>query len=187
MIDLETVDNGLLQIGAVAFDFNAVLEPLEHLQKDPLCFAVTVADVRIPHDHFWGKPEQKAALRSIHLGSTARLDEALSAFAAWVPRNLGKKARVWAKPPAFDLSFLRVQFAAFDIECPWHYRQEHDLRTLTWVAQHIYGVDFKFPSIENTGLIQHNGLHDAAIQATIAQAALRTVTGFKRKMDRLAS
>ena len=71
MVDLEVVEEDLLQIGAVAFDFNAVLEPLEHLQKDPLCFAVTVADVRIPHGHFWAKSEQAGALPEV-CGDAAR-------------------------------------------------------------------------------------------------------------------
>lgn len=185
-IDIEVVDNDLLQIAAVAFDFDrGVLEPIEHLQKDPLCFSRTIpyALKDINPDHFWAKQEQKPALDSLMKGKHSNLECALYDFATWVPRNLGKKARVWAKPPAFDLSFLRRGFEKYIIECPWHYSQEHDVRTLMWVAQHVYGVDFKVPSIENTGLVKHNALHDAALQATLAQAALRTVTGFRRKFD----
>ena len=161
------------------------MEPIEHLQKDPLCFSRTMPEAlaSMKPGHFWSMPAQTEALSSVLKGDQSGVEDAMYALATWVPRNLGKKARVWAKPPGFDLAFLRRLFDKYCIECPWQYKQEHDVRTLMWVAQHVYGVDFKVPSIENTGLVKHNALHDAALQATLAQAALRTVTGFRRKFD----
>jgi hypothetical protein len=201
MLDVETLGpppyGRLLQIGAVGFDFNKVLEPHELLQRNLLIFDMIIdTDVggegtgpylsatTTDNDTvaWWLKPEQRAAYDAINLSNGRGTPlECLTQFSGWVSRNLGKKARVWAKPPLFDIQILRHSFKAVGLECPWQHRQEACLRTLLWTAGHVSPLSkMVVPSIEAAGLIKHYALHDASIQATVAQAALRTLTTFQR-------
>jgi hypothetical protein len=195
MIDVETwatsADAALLQVGAVAFDFDHTLEPHEHLQRESLIFTGTVEPsfeysgaVRYDADTqaWWAHAERQRAMCSI-LEMAGRDDAkpVLERFADWVSRNVGRQARVWAKPPIFDLAVLRHNFTVFGVECPWHFRQEADLRTLAWAAQHVLGAEFHVPDIVGAGMIKHNALHDAAVQATLAQAALRALVLHERR------
>lgn len=193
-IDVETWatsnDAALFQIGAVAFDFNDTLECHEHLQRDTLVFSGTIepfveyAGVKYSAETqaWWHHADQAHALSSVlEMPDRGSAKEILEKFAAWVPRNLGKRARVWAKPPGFDLKILRHNFEVFGIKCPWDHRQEACVRTITWAAQHVLGVEFRVPSIDGAGLIKHNALHDAAQQATVTQAALRALILHERK------
>jgi hypothetical protein len=97
---------------------------------------------------------------------------------------LGKRGKMWALPPQFDLRIIRGNYAwaASHVPVPWHYSQEHDLRTLLWLATKLPQANFKAPSMEGKGLIPHFALHDAAKQAVLAQAAYRalTLTGAQR-------
>ncbi len=201
MLDVETLGpppyGRLLQIGAVGFDFNKVLEPHELLQRNLLIFDMVVdtdldyndADQYLKktttdyHTHdWWHKPEQAAAREAILLSPRRGSPrECLTQFSGWISRNLGKKARVWAKPPLFDVQILRHSFEVLGLECPWQHRQEACLRTLMWIAGHVAPLSkLSVPSIESAGLIRHYALHDAAGQACLAQAALRTLTTFQR-------
>jgi hypothetical protein len=192
MVDVESLGpppyGRLLQIGAVGFDFNKILEPHELLQRNLLIFDMVVdvdhdtpdtekflSATRIDQDtlDWWSLPAQQEAVVSINLSPRRGTPlECLTSFSSWIKRNLGKKARVWAKPPMFDLGLLRYSFQIVGLKCPWDHRQEACLRTLLWTAKHANPLDFKVPSITTAGLIPHYGLHDAAEQATLAQAAM---------------
>src|ERR1019366_5587424 len=196
MVDVESLGpppyGRLLQIGAVGFDFNKVLEPHELLQRNLLIFDMVVdtdhasADTaqfiehtRIDTDtiKWWNEPSQDEARNAIHLSPRRGTPlECLTAFSSWIKRNLGKKARVWAKPPMFDLGLLRYSFQIAGLKTPWAHRQEACLRTLLWTAKHAMSLEFKVPAITHTGLIPHYGLHDAAEQVTLAQAAMAGLT-----------
>jgi hypothetical protein len=200
MLDVETLGpppyGRLLQIGAVGFDFNKVLEPHELLQRNLLIFDMIIdTDVggegtgpylsatTTDNDTvaWWLKPEQRAAYDAINLSNGRGTPlECLTQFSGWVSRNLGKKARVWAKPPLFDIQILRHSFKAVGLECPWQHRQEACLRTLLWAANHVLPQEFRVPSVMAAGLIRHYGLHDAAQQATLAQSAMRAITRLQR-------
>jgi hypothetical protein len=192
MVDIEALGpppyGRILQIGAVGFDFNKVLEPHELLQRNLLIFDMVIDldhdtpdtnkfcdATRLDQDtlDWWNEPSQEAARTAINLSPRRGTPlECLTAFSSWIKRNLGKKARVWAKPPMFDLGILRYSFQIAGLKCPWAHRQEACLRTLLWTAKHANPLDFKVPSITTAGLIPHYGLHDAAEQVTLAQAAM---------------
>jgi hypothetical protein len=143
-------NNGL---GAVAFEFYTVQEPHEHLQKDPLVF--------------------------LSLGEVDTLARRYERFVEWVPRNLGKRARVWT----FDSrDFYEIDDALSGIlmQLPWHVSQECDIKSLIWAAQQVHGAKFKVPDVTNAGLDPDNPMHMAARHATLLQASMRALMTLAR-------
>jgi hypothetical protein len=168
-IDIETLaptDKAqIIQISAVAFELNgAVCEPHELLQFEDRWLNIYLKDYEGDRDPktlaWWSEPEQADGKR-----------EAMTTLAAFCELWLGKRGKLWALPPTFDLRILRGFYGAFRV--PWHYTQEFDLRTLLWMAEKVPGV--KAPSFEGKGLVKHFALHDAARQATLAQVAYRAL------------
>lgn len=153
MLDLETLAVAptatVLQIGAVNIlkphlDFNITVNPagrqLEYATRD----GNTVA--------FWeGLSEQ---VRSRVLSGTTEIDEALTRFASWLPKN----AKLFCHGAAFDFPILHFHYAANELSLPWHYRNLRCFRTI-W-------EQFKDgPYEKEEPLFEHDALCDAHAQA----------------------
>jgi hypothetical protein len=136
-------------LGAVAFDFYTVQEPHEHLQKDPLVFTSGI-------DRLW-----------------------FERFVEWVPRNLGKRARVWTFDSR-DFYILDDYMKVKVTRLPWDLTQECDIKSLIWAAQNVHGSKFKVPDVTNAGLDLENPLHVAARHATLLQASMRALMTLAR-------
>ena len=158
---LSRSNNGL---GAVAFDFYAVQEPHEHLQKDPLVFAS-------PY-FFTDKPRISRTRLMPNNAEFAR-------FVEWVPRNLGKRARVWTFDSR-DFFDIAAEMDIADQPLPWPIDQECDIKSLIFAAQHVHGSKFKVPDISRAGLDEDNPLHVAARHATLLQASMRALMTLAR-------
>lgn len=140
-------------LGAVAFDFYTVQEPHEHLQKDPLVF----------------------------LSQDEDSGEGFLRFTEWVPRNLGKRARVWTLDSRdFYAIQLAMSIATPLVSVPWGLEQECDIKSLIWAAQNVHGSKFKVPDVTNAGLDLENPLHVAARHATLLQASMRALMTLAR-------
>lgn len=183
-IDIETLGSGpdaqITQIGMVSFDFSyQVQEAVEILNNEDRWLNLYVEDYQGSRDEsnvkFWNAPEQAEAKRGIDLATKIPLTTALDEISAFVNSFLGKRANVWAYPPAFDLRVLRAAYKRVGRECPWHWRQEACLRTLVWTADRVPRNKFKVPDISSQGLVPHNALHDAVEQTLIAQGAYRAL------------
>jgi len=196
MVDIETVGTGtnarITQIGAVAFDFNeGVLEAHELLQMDDRCFNAAL----LPYEgatqdagamKFWADPAQAEALAEIKRMPHVGVDAALSEFTKFCSTWLRSRGKMWAKPPQFDLRIIRETYALRGTDHPWAYNQEHDLRTLMFLAKQVPMVNFKVPDVSEAKLIPHFALHDAVEQAVLAQAAFRSLSAFSRDRSRAA-
>ena len=192
MVDIEvagSTDRGLLmQLSAVAFELGGgVCEPHELLQGDDRWFDAVIepytgGEVGRSNMKFWTAPEQAEAKAHIDAQPKIAIKAALASFSKFVDLWLGKRGKMWALPPQFDLRIIRGSYDMFKQKVPWHYSQEHDLRTLLWLATKLPQANFRAPDMEGKGLIKHYALHDAARQATLAQAAYRalTLTGAQR-------
>jgi hypothetical protein len=195
MIDIETLGPSdraqILQLSAVAFELNgSVCEPHELLQGDDRWIDIVFeldgyGETDSKTEAWWQQPEQiEAAVRIIAQRVRAGVSRSagLEAFAKFVGLWLGKRGKMWALPPQFDHRIVRGNYGMIGEKVPWHYSQEHDLRTLLWLATKLPQANFKAPSMEGKGLIPHFALHDAAKQAVLAQAAYRalTLTGAQR-------
>lgn len=187
-LDLETLGSGkngrIIQIGAVGFDFNeGVLEPHELIQIEDRCFNIRIADYpgateEAGNHTFWNDPANAEALAAIERMPEVPLPVALVKFTKFCNEWLGKRGKMWAKPPQYDLRLLRDAFDLAGIPAPWHYSQEHDVRTLLYVARHVPLTAFKAPDVSGAKLLAHYALHDAVEQAVICQAAFRSLSHF---------
>lgn len=139
------------RIGAVAFDFDGVLEPHEHLQRDMLVYA-SGADIT----------------------DAPRLWD-------WIHRNIGKRAFVWARERSHINWLGAWIELETKLQRPWAPHQIGDLQTLAWAAQHVLGSEFHVPSIALAGLDPEVPLQAAAVDATLIQAALRALILHERR------
>lgn len=199
MVDIETLSpestGRILQVSAIAFELNGkVQDPHELLQYEDRWFDAVIRPYPTGHEdartmQWWASDEPAAAKKLLDARPQEALTSALMRFSAFARHWLGKRGGVWAKPPQFDLRILRATYEAFGYPAPWHYRQEHDLRTLVWVARKVPQVYFQVPSTAGAGLVPHYGLHDAVEQAVLAQAAHRalTLTAAARSRERRAT
>lgn len=185
MADIETFgsrdDAQIMQLSAVAFELNgSVCEPHELLQYEDRWFDAAIAPYDGSRDAsngaFWADPEQAEAFARIQAQPQVYIGRALERFSTFVGDVLGKRGRIWALPPTFDLRIIRGNYKLTPFEVPWRYSQEHDLRTLLWMAAKMPQANVKAPDMTDKGLIKHYALHDAVVQATKAQAAYRALT-----------
>ena len=95
-------------------------------------------------------------------------------FHDWEPK------RVWANSPSFDLSFLRNLFNSADLDTPWTYKQECDVRTLRTLelcdspSNHEM-LSFKPEGTSTELWIQHNGQYDAVYEAYEVHSAVSAI------------
>ncbi|MCH4997843.1 3'-5' exoribonuclease [Pectobacterium carotovorum] len=93
---------------------------------------------------------------------------ALSAFSDWLTdhaESLGT-LHVWANSPSFDCTILKTAFERTDIDVPWNYWNELDVRTMKEIGYSLL-VDVR----PFTGT-RHNALHDAINQAALVSAVM---------------
>lgn len=84
------------------------------------------------------------------------------------------KARLWAKPPEYDVRLLRDAYARVDQRFPFHWRATRDMRTLLEVGQ-LLNMDGATPMVGT----KHNALDDAVHQA---QVVCDVYQAFKRRL-----
>lgn len=190
-IDIETHGTGhnarIIQLSAIGFDFNeGVFEAHELLQMDERCFNYRIApyagaQVDAGALQFWAQPEQRLAKTEIERMPETRIDDVLDAFDKFCGEWLGTRGHMWAKPPSFDLALIQDMYELHGRKVPWGRRQERDLRTLIYLAEQVPLTNFKVPDISQSRLIPHFALHDAAVQAVVAQSAFRSLTRFARQ------
>lgn len=171
----------ILQISAVAFDMDGKInDPHELIQVEDCWFDAVIPGfpglVDMDTAGWWALPPQAAARRVLLRAADERgehLGTALERFSRFIRPRLGKKGGHWANPPTFDLKVVRQHYEFAETPVPWHYRQERCMRTMMTLVKKLSPV--KLPDMGNTGLIRHNGLHDAARQAVLVQAAYRAL------------
>lgn len=168
MIDLETLGTGyrpvILSIGAVEFDyrtgelgreFHERINP-ESSQRDG--FKIDAGTV------VWWMGQSEEARKALFAGGAFEPVEALSIFADW----LGKDKHVWGNGSNFDNRILREAYDLYGMNCPWHYRDDRDMRTFCAM----------FPRVTLTREgIHHDALDDAIFQTQIMHEAWKAGHG----------
>ena len=161
MVDLETLGTGyrpaIFSIGAVEFsirDFSLIGDPF-YIAIDPVnaqeCgFSIDAGTVR------WWMEQSDQARRAAMCGMES-VENALRAFAKWLPRE----SRIWGNGSNFDNRILREAYDLIGIKCPWHYRDDRDLRTFADMHPKV--------QLERGG-VHHNALDDARFQVQCMQA-----------------
>ena len=96
--------------------------------------------------------------------------EAILMFAEWILEVQGDKPpmEIWANSPAFDCAIMKYHFSYMDIEQPWKFFMERDVRTAKALAttMRLNIRTFKNP---------HNALQDALNQQKYVDSVYMTL------------
>ena len=167
MIDLETLGTGpnaaITQIGLAAFN---KLEPdaeilvvTHHLEVQPQMRLG--AEMDYPAIQWW-LTQNEEARRAMTDVKRVFPTEALFAIDLWLTAHVDPKATHWSNSPSFDHVILRSLYnrTTWGSDCPFHYRQEADVRTLRLL----------FPSVPKVvPTVAHQAGYDAKAQALYVQ------------------
>jgi hypothetical protein len=169
MIDLETMGTGyraaIVAIGAVCFD------PYSDEVGDTYYTTATLQsafDLGLRADagaiEFWLKQPDEAR-REITEGG-GMLGVALYHFRDWLPSN----PLVWGNGSNFDCRVLREAYECAGLRCPFHFRDERDMRTIVNFGRDL-GLSIE---VQREG-VHHHALDDAVFQARVIQAWTKTI------------
>ena len=97
--------------------------------------------------------------------------EALFMLSTWIEdiqSNSKEPLEIWANAPSFDCAILKYHFAYMNIECPWPFYMERDVRTVKALAtqMRLNIRTFKNP---------HNALQDARNQQKYVDSVYMTL------------
>lgn len=193
MIDIERIfpevgsPRQLIQVGVVSFDFGFKPQEALEILENPDRWLNILFEYENPEEAydpsvfaFWAAPDRAAPRSLIDKMPVVSADFGLTQLSNFIKQFLGKRAMIWAKPPGFDLRFLRTAYwntfpTTEDDATPWSWSQEACLRTLGWIADRVPRNKFKLPDVTSQGLVAHFGLHDAIEQTILAQGAYRAL------------
>ncbi|MEI7161038.1 3'-5' exonuclease [Pectobacterium versatile] len=100
---------------------------------------------------------------------------AVSKFSDWLTDNAEnlKTLNVWANSPSFDCTILKTAFERTDIDLPWNYWNELDVRTMKEVGFAIMDMgSFLRLGTEKIIGFKHNALDDAISQVALVSAVM---------------
>lgn len=157
MVDLETLGVGyralIVSIGAVEFvpgspetgrEFYAVIDT-ENAQREGM---------RIDASAVMWWLEQSDEARAALQKDPHPLTHVLVDLATWLPKGV----RVWGNGSNFDNRILREAYDLIQMRCPWHYRDDRDMRTY---------MDGRERHAVTRGGTHHNALDDAIFQVQL--------------------
>jgi len=161
MVDLETMATGyraaIVSIGAVVFDVVDGSLGDRFYETINLSTCQSAGQSIDASTVLWWLVQDRGAQSELIHGKMG-LEVALREFARWLPN----KSCVWGNGSNFDNRILREAYELIGRTCPWHYRDDRDMRTLFAFAK-TFGVKSE---ILFTGM-KHNALDDAEHQAEI--------------------
>lgn len=182
MIDLETLspryDAAILSIGAIKFNRNhddkQLFEDIWVHGKTELMTPDRFFELAIvpTHGHIdpdtvrWWFRQSPKALASV-ANAIVSEPEALQQFTNWLGNTRGCK--IWAKSPSADCVWLDNAFKRCNLQLPWSYRSEQDVRTVQTIARDITGKSIKEWKIEGA----HSAIVDCALQVYQVQESFR--------------
>lgn len=111
----------------------------------------------------------------------AQLRDALEKFTAWI--NALKKTHdshnilVWGNGACADNTWMMSAYKACDMEVPWRYYHDRDLRTLVYLGEKLTGHSKK-RALKFEGE-RHNPIHDCKHQITYASEIMRDLMALK--------
>ena len=78
---------------------------------------------------------------------------------------------VWGNSNLFDLGILQHLFDKYDMQVPWHYARDMNVRTIVWMAKTFFGIDR--PGMADG--TEHNALDDARHQAEYVEMMVKAI------------
>lgn len=167
MVDLETMGSNsnapIVSIGAVFFDPNSGNTGAEFYTVISLESSMLFGGVPDAGTIIWWLKQSSEARSAIAMADTTTLIDALELFSDFISENsdVGSDVQVWGNGASFDNVILRSSYVRANIECPWHFRNDRDVRTVTEMGKAI-GINPRY-DIPFDG-DKHNALSDARHQ-----------------------
>ncbi len=175
MIDIETFGlspKGMIaSIGAVSFGYGE-LPMLQVFDSFYLNVRTEHQDRLItPSTVEWWLKQSKKAQEALLEDPRVDLNSALKSLTSFI-RGAD---RIWANGVSFDLAILRDAFEEYGQAIPWGYGQEMCMRSIRVLGKEL-GLDYS--TYKNTsGIVQHNALADAKLQAQYVIGVFETAKG----------
>lgn len=182
MLDLETLSTApnaaIISIGAVKFEPRKPGREMErfHVGIDVRGYGSFRDKFDLSADTlaWWLNTDRAEALADWRALEKVDLGTALYGFAEWLrPPREGDPAieAMWGNGSDFDNKILAHAYEALFLETPWHYRANRCFRTLRAITQ---------VKADDTGLMAHNAVNDAQMQAEHLQ---KIYTQFRGRLE----
>lgn len=179
MVDLETMGNKsnapIVSIGAVFFNPNTGNTGAEFYTVVSLESSMLLGGVPDAGTIIWWLKQSPEARSAIAIADTITLIDALELFSDFISENsdAGSDVQVWGNGASFDNVILRSSYDRADIECPWKFWNDRDVRTMTELGKAI-GINPRY-DIPFDGDM-HNALSDARHQVKYVSAIWQKLT-----------
>lgn len=179
MVDLETMGNKsnapIVSIGAVFFNPNTGNTGAEFYTAVSLESSMLLGGVPDAGTIIWWLKQSPEARSAIAIADTITLIDALELFSDFISENsdAGSDVQVWGNGASFDNVILRSSYDRANIECPWKFRNDRDVRTMTELGKAI-GINPRY-DIPFDGDM-HNALSDARHQVRYVSAIWQKLT-----------
>lgn len=179
MVDLETMGNKsnapIVSIGAVFFNPNTGNTGAEFYTAVSLESSMLLGGVPDAGTIIWWLKQSPEARSAIAIADTITLIDALELFSDFISENsdAGSDVQVWGNGASFDNVILRSSYDPADIECPWKFWNDRDVRTMTELGKAI-GINPRY-DIPFDGDM-HNALSDARHQVKYVSAIWQKLT-----------
>ncbi|WP_172728753.1 exonuclease [Kluyvera cryocrescens] len=179
MVDLETMGNKsnapIVSIGAVFFNPNNGNTGAEFYTAVSLESSMLHGGVPDAGTIIWWLKQSPEARSAIAMADTMPLIDALELFSDFISENsdAGSDVQVWGNGASFDNVILRSSYDRANIECPWKFRNDRDVRTMTELGKAI-GINPRY-DIPFDGDM-HNALSDARHQVRYVSAIWQKLT-----------
>lgn len=173
MVDLETMGNKsnalIVSIGAVFFNPNTGNTGAEFYTAVSLESSMLLGGVPDAGTIIWWLKQSPEARSAIAMADTLPMIDALELFSDFISENsdAGPDVQVWGNGASFDNVILRSSYDRANIECPWKFRNDRDVRTMTELGKAI-GINPRY-DIPFYGDM-HNALSDARHQVKYVSA-----------------
>lgn len=179
MVDLETMGNRsnapIVSIGAVFFNPNNGNTGAEFYTAVSLESSMLHGGVPDAGTIIWWLKQSPEARSAIAMADTMPLIDALELFSDFISENsdAGSDVQVWGNGASFDNVILRSSYDRANIECPWKFRNDRDVRTMTELGKAI-GINPRYDIPFNGDM--HNALSDARHQVKYVSAIWQKLT-----------
>ena len=173
MVDLETMGNKsnapIVSIGTVFFNPNNGNTGAEFYTAVSLESSMLLGGVPDAGTIIWWLKQSPEDRSAIAMAETMPLIDALELFSDFISENSDacSDVQVWGNGASFDNVILRSSYGRANIECPWKFRNDRNVRTMTELGKAI-GINPRY-DIPFDGDM-HNALSDARHQVKYVSA-----------------
>jgi inhibitor of KinA sporulation pathway (predicted exonuclease) len=168
MIDLEVLGIGdnpvIMQLSAILFSLDENNQQLDSFDKYiNIQNSIEKGFITDESTKKWWD-EQNNDVYSLAANSKNNIEDVLRDFSDWIDaikKKYKSKINVWGNGILADNKWVSQAYKICNIQIPWIYYEDRDVRTLTELGDRICGYDYRKINFEG---IRHNALDDCRHQ-----------------------